>query len=416
MSTTHALRRLSLAQARRIAIHAQGLARTPGQTRPPGAVTLGHVQRVVDRLGLLQIDSVNVLARAHLLPLFSRLGPYDPALLDRASRGTPARPRRLMEYWAHVAAYVPPETFQLLRFRMARNRAGGFAANVRRKHPQTWDVVHEVVARSGPVTASQVHAILGHERGPKEHWGWNWSVAKQVLEASFFTGDLAVAHRTSQFERAYDLTERVLPPALLEEPELPEAEAIRTLTDIAARACGLGTVRCLADYFRMGQAETSAAVSSLVAAGRLERVEVTGWERPVYLHTEARLPRITRARALLAPFDPLVFERRRLQELFGTYYRIGIYTPAEQRTDGYYALPFVLGDAVVGRTDLKADRSSGTLLVRTAIAEPGGPPGSEVARELAAELGECARWQGLDRITIADDAHGDLVPELARAL
>lgn len=416
MSSSHALRRLTLAQARRVAIHAQGLARTSGQTRPPGAITIGHLQRVVDRLGLLQIDSVNVLARAHLLPLFSRLGPYDPALLDRASRGTPARPRRLMEYWAHVAAYVPPETYQLLRFRMAHYRARGFAADVRRKHPQTWDVVHEVVAGSGPVTASQVHALLGHERGPKEHWGWNWSVAKQVLEASFFTGDLAVAHRTSQFERAYDLTERVLPPALLAEPEVPEADAVLTLTERAARAHGIGTVRCFADYFRMGQAQTAAAVARLVADGRLEPVQVAGWERPVYLHTQARLPRATRARALLAPFDPLVFERRRLSELFGMYYRIGIYTPADQRTDGYYALPFLLGESVVGRTDLKADRTGGTLLVRTAFAEPGGPPPAEVARELAAELAECARWQGLDRIAIADDARGDLVPELTRAL
>ncbi|WP_156251923.1 winged helix-turn-helix domain-containing protein [Pseudactinotalea terrae] len=410
------MRTLSLAQARRVAIHAQGLARTGRQARPSGPVTMAHLQRTIDRVGLFQIDSVNVIARAHLLPAFARLGPYDPQLMDRASRGTPARPRRLVESWAHVAAYVPPETFQLLRFRMRRAGERGFPARVRQKHPEVYAHVLDVVAEQGPITASQMHELLGHERGPKDHWGWNWSVAKQVLEACFFTGDLSVAHRTSQFERAYDLTSRVLPPALADAPELDEREAQTRLVELAARAHGIGTVRCFADYFRMSTAETAAAVARLVESGVLEPVEVTGWKRPLFLHAEAALPRRTQARALLAPFDPLVFERRRLLELFGIHYRIGIYTPAEQRTDGYYVLPFLLGEEFAGRTDLKADRSRGTLVVRTAFMEEEGPAASTIASEMAQELGECARWLGLSRIEIADGARGSLVGALARAL
>ena len=414
--STAPTRALTLPQARRIAIHAQGLARTGRQVRPPGPVTLGHLQRTIDRIGLLQIDSVNVLARAHLLPVFSRLGRYDPALLDRASRGTPARPRRLMEYWAHVAAYVPPETFALMRYRMRRYRDSRFVTAVRRDHRDVVDRVLELVDERGPLTAARMHEILGHERGPRVSWGWNWTAAKRVLEACFFTGDLAVAHRTPQFERAYDLTERVLPPALVGATEIDDDEAITRLVEIAARAHGIGTVRCLADYFRLGSAETAAAVKRLVAAGRLEPVTVRGWSRPLYLHAEAAMPRVSRARALLAPFDPLVFERRRLLELFGTHYRIGIYTPAEQRTDGYYVLPFLLGEQIAGRTDLKADRARGTLVVRTAFIEAEGPPAPVVASEMAQELAECARWLGLSRIETADDARGDLVEALRRAL
>lgn len=377
---------------------------------------MAHLQRTIDRVGLFQIDSVNVIARAHLLPAFARLGPYDPALLARASRGTPARPRRLMESWAHVAAYVPPETYQLLRFRMRRFAERGYAATVRTRHPEVYQHVLDVVAQRGPITAAQMHELLGHERGPKEHWGWNWSVAKQVLEAAFLAGELAVAHRTSQFERAYDLTERVLPPSLVGSAELDEAAAVTTLVDIAARAHGIGTVGCFADYFRLTAAQTRAAVRSLVASGRLEEVEVVGWPRPVLLHTEAVVPRRTRARALLAPFDPLVFERRRLLELFGTHYRIGIYTPQEERTDGYYVLPFLLGEQVAGRVDLKADRGRGTLVVRTAFTEEEAPSSAVVASEMAAELAACAQWLRLSRIGIADDARGDLVEALTRAL
>ncbi|WP_156224579.1 winged helix-turn-helix domain-containing protein [Pseudactinotalea suaedae] len=415
-SSSTTTRRLTLAQARRVAIHAQGLARTGRQARPSGAVTMAHLQRTIDRVGLFQIDSVNVIARAHLLPAFSRLGPYDAGLIDRASRGTPSRPRRLMESWAHVAAYVPPETFHLLRYRMRRFAERGFAAEVRTKHPEVYAHVLDVVAEQGPITAGQMHELLGHERGPKEHWGWNWSVAKQVLEACFFTGELAVAHRTSQFERAYDLTERVLPPALVGLAEVEEREAVTTLVDAAARAHGIGTIGCFADYFRMSVAQATAAVQLLVERGRLEPVEVSGWSRPVYLHAEASLPRVTHARALLAPFDPLVFERRRLLELFGMHYRIGIYTPAAQRTDGYYVLPFLLGDQVAGRTDLKADRARGTLVVRTAFKEAEGPAAPVVASEMAEELRASAQWLGLSRIEIADDARGDLVGALRHVL
>ena len=374
---------------------------------------MAHVQRLLDRIGLLQIDSVNVVARAHLLPVFSRLGPYDISLLGRASLGTPARPRRLVEYWAHEASYIPPRTYRLLRWRMEAHREHGWAASRLRETPDAFVRVLDIVAEHGPVTASQVHSLLGHERSAKVNWGWNWTVAKVALEGCFAVGAIAAAHRTSQFERAYDLTERVLPAAVLAGPELGRTESVIELVEISARAHGLGTLRCLADYFRLRIEPTRAAVAHLVATGVLEEVLVRGWDRPVYLHTEAWVPRTVSGRALLAPFDPLVFERRRLEELFGMHYRIEIYTPAHKRVHGYYVLPFLLGDRLVARVDLKADRAAGGLLVRSAFAEEEAPVGT--AEELAAELRVMAQWLGLSDVVVPAGARGDLVPAL-RAL
>ncbi|WP_448073115.1 winged helix-turn-helix domain-containing protein [Georgenia yuyongxinii] len=416
-----AARTLAPSQARRIAVAAQGLDRP----RPAGPVTMAHLQRVVDRIALLQIDSVNVVARAHLLPLFARLGPYDPALVDRAGGRAP---RRLVEFWAHEASYVPPATFQLLRWRMESYRERDHWGRERDHHPGVLEAVRDHVAAFGPVTATEVHAALGHARGAKEHWGWNWTPAKHALEHLFNVGEIAAAGRTPQFERAYDLTERVLPPAVLAAPVPDAAEAVRRLVAQSARAHGVATLRCLADYFRLPAAATAAAVADLVEEGTLEPVHVRGW-KDGYLAAGARLPRRVAARTLLAPFDPLVFERRRLLALWGMHYRIGIYTPAAQRTHGYYPLPFLLGEHLVARVDVKADRQAGTLRVRAVHGEdPDGVPGlarsgaaswparGEVAEELAAELAEMARWLGLGEVVTDDDAGGDLRGLLTAAL
>lgn len=419
MTGTTPSRVLTPGQARRAAVSAQRLDRA----RPVGPVGVGHVTRLVDRIGLLQIDSVNVLARAHLLPVFSRLGPYDVGLLDRLAG---RRPRRLVEYWAHEASYLPPATYQLLRWRMERHRERNHWGRELALHPGVVDAVRDLVAERGPVTASQVHDLLGHRRGPQEGWGWHWTPAKHALEHLFNVGEIATARRTPQFERAYDLTERVLPAEVLARPVPAEADAVRELVAIAAAAHGVATLRGLADYFRLPAAPTARAVAALVADGTLEEVRVAGWSRPAYLHTAARVPRSTHARALLAPFDPLVFERRRLHEIWGMHYRIGIYTPVAQRTHGYYVLPFLLGEHLVARVDLKADRAAGVLRVRAAHAEdPAGVPGlpatgagvwpgaAEVVAELAAELAVTAQWLGLGTVVVDGDAGGSLARDLA---
>lgn len=405
---------LTLAQARRVALAAQGLSR-PRPERP-GPATMRHLAQVVDRLGLLQIDSVNVVARAHLMPAFSRIGPYDPALIDRASGRAP---RRLVEYWAHEASFVPPETYRLLGWRQRawREHAWSTATSVLRTHPHLVDEIRALVAERGPVTAREVHADYAAEH-PRERveWGWNWTVSKRVLELLFFTGEVTSAGRNAAFERRYDLTSRVLPPAVLAAPEPADDDAVRALVEIGARAHGVGTVTCFADYFRIKTEPARRAVADLVADGVLRPVVVRGWDRPTYLHRDARLPRSVSGQALLSPFDPLVFERRRLEELFGTRYRIEIYTPAHQRVHGYYVLPFLLGDRIAARVDLKADRRSGVLLVQAAHLEPDGAPAGTVAHALAGELRLAAQWLGLADVAPGDPARGDLVAPLVAEL
>lgn len=412
--------RYTLADARRIALAAQGLHRP----RPAGPVTMARVQRVLDRVGLLQIDSVNVLARAHQVPVFSRLGPYDTALLDRA---TSRSPRRLMESWAHVASFVPPSTYRLLEWRRRADRAryGTHAVDgVPLRESPVLQEVRTVVAERGPITAQQAHALFA-ERFPRPsgEWGANWTVTKEALEYLFFAGEVAVAGRTAGFERLYDLSERVAPPDVAALPALDDEEAVRGLVEISARAHGIGTLRCLADYFRLSAAATARAVDSLVADGMLVPAQVAGWDREVYRHVEAALPRRATGGALLSPFDPLVFERQRLEELFGLRYRIEIYVPAARRQWGYYVLPFLMGEAIEALVDLKAARASGHLVVQAAHRAPGardraGAPGDQqVARALADELTLVARWTGLEEITLGTDGvGGDLVPALAREL
>ena len=410
----HAREDLSLAQARRIALRAQGLDRARRDVAP----TMRHLQQVVDRVGLLQIDSVNVLARAHLMPAYSRIGPYDLALLDRASGRAP---RRLVEAWAHEASLVPPTTFRLLGWRQRAflEHAWGSIREVPVRHPGVLAEIRDLIAERGPLTAREVHEGFAaeHPRVPSG-WGWNWSVAKRVLEFLFFTGEVTAARRNSAFERCYDLTTRVLPREVLAAPRPDDDAAVRALIEIGARAHGIGTTACFADYFRVRGPRVAQATSDLVDDGVLHPVVVRGWARPTYLHRDASLPRAVSGRALLSPFDPLVFERRRLEELFGTRYRIEIYTPAHKRVHGYYVLPFLLGDRIAALVDLKADRQAGVLRVQAAHHEPNGHPAAPgmVAADLAAELSLMARWLGLGRVSLSDEAHGDLVTAVRDAV
>jgi uncharacterized protein YcaQ len=392
--------RLTPLQARRIALGAQGFARQ----RPASTVTARHVNAVIDRLGLFQIDSVNVLQRAHYLPLFSRLGRYDPNLLDRAAGRSP---RRLFEYWAHEAALVDVRLWPALQWRMrdASSMWGGVQQLADDKPEVVQHVLDDVRAR-GPLTARQVE--LDGADLSKEGWGWNWSEAKRALEYLFYTGQVTAARRNSAFERLYDVPERVLPSPALDPPALDVHDAHVELVRHAAQALGVGTAQCLRDYFRLKPAPTQRAIDVLTAAGELIPAEIAGWRRPAYLHAEASRPRSIRGRALLSPFDPLIFERTRTEQLFDFRYRIEIYVPAAKRVHGYYVLPFLLGDSLVARVDLKADRGAGVLRVLSAWAEPGAP--AETATELLAELRLMAEWLGLGDVMV--EPRGDLAEAL----
>ena len=394
---------LSAAQARRIALRATGL----DAPRPAGRVDRRHLRRVVDRLGLVQLDSVNVLVRTQYLPFFSRLGPYDPALLDTMAY----RDSELFEYWGHVASLVAADHHPLLRWRMDEGHAwrGPTAAAARR--PELVEALEAEVLANGPLSASDLDG--GGRKGP---W-WGWGDTKRVLEHLFWEGRIG-ASRRGNFERVYCHPADCLPADVLAAPSPGEVDAKRRLLLLAARAHGVGTARDLADYWRQPIVESRRLLAELVSDGELQAVDVEGWSEPAYLHPEATLPRSVDACALVSPFDQAMWERSRVERLHDFRYTIEIYVPAPKRRYGYYVLPFLLGDTYVARVDLKADRRGRQLLVRSAHAEEdldrrGTDPGV-VAERLAGELRAMAGWLGLDDVTV--EARGDLAPILADRL
>jgi uncharacterized protein YcaQ len=397
--------RLSAAEARRVALAAQGFADAP-LGRPVDTRALRS--RVLDRVGIVQIDSVNVLQRAHYLPAFSRLGPYDAGLLDRLAHYAP---RRLFEYWGHEASLIPVELQPHLRWRMRRahDDAWGGMRRIARDRPDLVAAVLEDIRARGPVTAAQL-AHHDEPRGPKGPW-WDWSDVKRALEFLFWSGEVTSARRR-RFERLYDVPERVLPPAVIATPTPDDDEAQRTLLRVAARALGVATEPDLRDYFRLPSAESKLRIPELVEAGDLLPVAVEGWSAPAYLAPGARVPRRVDAAALVGPFDSLIWERPRAERVFGLRYRIEIYVPKPKRVHGYYVLPFLLGDRFAARVDLKGDRAAGALLVQAAHAEPDPPP--HTAEALAVHLRARAGWLGLADVTVAGP--GDLAPALAAAL
>ena len=392
---------LSPLQARRVALGAQGFTRTR-----PATVTSRHLNATIARLGFFQIDSVNVLQRAQYLPLYSRMGPYDVDLIHRAAGRAP---RRLFEYWAHEAAFVDVNLRPALQFRMDSG-AGmwGSMARIIEDQPEFVAWVLDEVRVNGPLTAREVEHDAPRDQ---DNWGWNWSEVKVALEYLFYKGEITAARRNPAFERVYDLPERVLPAHVIDQPALDVHDAHVALVRHAARALGIGSAQCLRDYFRLAPEPTTRAIATLVDDGELLPATITGWKRPAFMHADAARPRSVRARALLSPFDPLIFERTRTEVLFDFRYRIEIYVPAHKRVHGYYVLPFLLGDRLVARVDLKADRSAGVLRVKGAWAEPDAP--ESTAAELAAELTLMAGWLGLDTVSVA--RHGDLAVELTAA-
>jgi hypothetical protein len=395
---------LSAGQARRTAIAAQGLSDRPTVT----ALDRRHLRRVLKQTSLLQIDSVNVLTRAHYLPAFSRLGPYPTAALDDMA----FRHRELFEYWGHAASYLPVELHPLLRWRMKAAEAGigswGRVARLAAERPGYIEAVYDEVVARGPVSAGQV--AEDQKRGTDE-WGWNWTDAKVALEHLFWAGRITTASRPN-FERLYDIPERVLPRRILDLPTPDRETAQRELLVISARSLGVATLPELADYFRLRVPQARPRVAELVEDDRLIRADVAGWPQPAYLLPDTTIARKTAGAALLAPFDPLIWERGRTERLFDFVYRIEIYVPAPKRMHGYYVLPFLLGDQLVARVDLKADRSARVLLVQSAYGEPGAP--AETADELAAQLRSMAGWLGLDDVLVRP--RGDLAPVLTTAL
>ena len=399
---------LSVDQARRVAVAAQGFT----EPKPRGSVTRAHLRRLISRIQVLQMDSVSVAVRAHYAPVFSRLGPYDRDILDRAAWSHSARsPRLLVEYWAHEAALMAVDDWPLLRWRMREYRHGRWGTHIVKANLQLADDIVAAVAELGPSTAGQIEAHLAAEpRGAKGPW-WDRSDTKWVAEALFASGVLTTATRVG-FARHYDLTERVLPPEVLTR-RVDDDEALRELTLRAATALGVGTEADIRDYFRLAAGQVKPAIAELVAKRELERVDVDGWTAPAYLRTGQTVPRRDRGTALLCPFDPLIFFRPRVQRLFGFHYRIEIYTPAAKRRHGYYVWPLLLDGRLVGRVDLKADRGRDAMHAVAAFVEPDEKP-ARVAAALARELRSMASWLELSDVTAGE--RGDLAQELARAL
>jgi uncharacterized protein len=396
---------LRKAEARRIALAAQGF----GIPKLERSVTMRDVQAVTNRLAQFQIDSINVVTRAQFMPLFSRLGPYDPALLERAAYRSP---RRLFEYWGHAASLIDISLQPLLRFRMQPGFRDVWTGveRVARENADLIPFIREEVAARGPISARELEIA---EQRDRSNWGWNWSRVKTILEWLFYVGEVTSAYRNAQFERVYDLPERVIPRSVLALPTPTPQESVTGLIRRAARALGIASESCLRDYFRTRLDMTREAITTLVEDGDLIPVGVEGsGSRPWYLWHEARVPRRISTRALLSPFDSMIFERARLERLFDFSYRIEIYVPGPKRIHGYYVYPFLLDDNFVARVDLKADRTRGVLRVNAAWIEYGYDP-FDVANELASELKIMAEWLGLQAVQILP--RGDLASALTGA-
>lgn len=390
------MRTLTLPQARRIALAAQGFT----EPRPTGRIDVRHFRRVVGRINLLQLDSVNVAVRAHYMPVFSRLGAYDRAALDGWINGP-----EMFEYLGHVASVMPTADLPMLRYRMRGRKQYPRTRTELDKHPEYFEQVYQEVAEHGPLTVSDL-SDPGSRTGP---W-WGHGQGKIALDWLYVTGRLTIRGRTSNFVSIYDLPERVFSADLLRH-ERSKDDAEREMLLRGARAHGVGTLADFADYYRITHARGH--LQDLVDAGRLEEVAVEGWDQPAYLHPEAKLPRRIRARALLAPFDPVVWFRDRTERLFNFHYRIEIYVPAPQRRFGYYVYPFLLDDQIVGRVDLKADRKAGVLRALGSFLEEGQDP-TRVGAELAAELRLMADWLGLSEVHVS--GKGNLSGALRKAV
>jgi uncharacterized protein len=409
MSASHlppAVATLTQAEARRIALAAQGFGPRPTAGRSPWK----SVASAIDAMALLQLDSVNVLVRSHYLPVFSRLGDYKREAIDRHGFAGGAK-RQLFEYWAHEASLLPVRFHPLLRWRMARAEkhiglSVARSQSVRRQRSYIRAVLAEIGAR-GPLAASELDDP-GERSGP---W-WGWRKGKAALEHLLHTGAVTAAGRRG-FERLYDLTDRIIPPEILGLPTPTEADAIRDLATAGAKACGIATEVDIRDYFRLPVAEARRAIGELVEAGTLLPVTAEGWDKPAYLHAAASQPRRLTATALLSPFDPLVWFRPRTERLFGFHYRLEIYTPQAKRKFGYYVLPFLHDGRLSGRLDLKAMRAEGVLEVRGAYAEE-AVDRTEVAAAAATELRRLAAWLGLDAVRVLPG--GDLAKALARSI
>ena len=401
--------KLSAAEARRLALRSLGF----GAKRPANAGA-AHVRATVSRLSAIQIDSVNVLARAHYLPTFSRYGPYPTSALDHMAHHT----RELFEYWAHAACFLPVDLYPLMRWRMENQRA--MWAGVSAKERQYIEAVYNEVAERGPLSAGEL-SMGGKSTGP---W-WGWSKGKVAIEILFRQGRVAVAGRRN-FARVYDIPERVFPPELLHSAPVAAAEAKKALIVRAARAMGVGTARDIAQYFhidawwdrrwangRRAPSDTGALFDELVDEGRLERAVVEGWTQPAFVAAGARIPRAADVRAIVSPFDPLLWERKWTKAVFGFDYQIEIYVPGPKRIYGYYVLPFLLGDRFAARVDLKADRKTSTMRVHGAYVESGVDT-RVVAAALADELRSMAAWLSLE--TFAVQPKGNLAAPLKRAL
>lgn len=393
---------LSLGEARRVAIHAQGF----GVERVAGKSKRAAMLRTLRRIGLLQLDSVNVLVRSHYLPLYSRLGAYATDTLDALSQ---RKPRALFEYWGHEASLIPVEYHSLFRWRMERAKSGremwGGPSRLAKERPDFIATVLNEIKERGPIGAGEL-SEGGRSTG---NW-WGWSDGKRALEYLFWTGQVTSAGRRG-FERLYDLPERVIPEAALATPYPGEEVAQRRLIELAASAFGVATEAELRDYFRLPLADAKARVAELREAGVLKPISVEGWKQQAYLHRGAKVPSTVSTHALISPFDSLIWMRQRTERLFGFHYRLAFYTPKHKRTQGYYVMPLLLGDRLVARVDLKSDRKASRLLVLGGHAEA-GVEFKDVIPPLKIELERLAQWLGLKRVS--PRGRGLLVKELRR--